>query len=217
LDDESKQAVENAMGCAVSSRQVPPGLADKLTSAAAGFAVAFDDIRMEDIASASGSPRATLYYYFAGKDDLLAFLLRSMLDDLQVSVDTALEVRGDTRTRLRAVMRAQFGHLAANPAAAQLLIMNLGRAGRVSTIGSGIDNGFHAPVRQILADGVAAGDLVDLDVDVTAAALFGAVTVVGLRSLVSTGSVDVDATTDRLFPVFWSGMAAAAKPGSAKP
>lgn len=95
--------------------------------------------------------------------------------------------------------------------------MNLGRAGRVSTIGSGIDNGFHAPVRQILADGVAAGDLVDLDVDVTAAALFGAVTVVGLRSLVSTGSVDVDATTDRLFPVFWSGMAAAAKPGSAKP
>ena len=195
---------------------MPPGLADKLTSAAAGFAVAFDDLRMEDIASASGIPRATLYYYFAGKDDLLAFLLRSMLDDLQVSVDTALEVRGDTRTRLRAVMRAQLGHLAANPAAAQLLIMNLGRAGRVSTIGSGIDNGFHAPVRQILADGVAAGDLVDLDVDVAAAALFGAVTIVGLRSLVSTGSVDVDATTDRLFPVFWSGMAAA-KPGSAKP
>src|SRR3546814_10272062 len=85
----------------MSPRQVPPGLADKLTSAAGGFAVAFDDIRMEDIASASGIPRATLYYYFAGKDDVLAFLLRSMLDDLQVSVDTALEVRGDTRARLR--------------------------------------------------------------------------------------------------------------------
>ncbi len=195
----------------MSPRQVPAGLADKLASAAAGFADAFDDVRMEDIASASGIPRATLYYYFAGKDDVLAFLLRSMLDDLRVSVATALEVEGDTHTRLRAVMRAQFGHLAANPAAAQLLIMNLGRAGRISTISSGIDDGFHAPVRQILTDGVAAGDLVDVDVDVTAAALFGAVTVVGIRSLVSTGTVDVDATTDRLFPVFWSGMAAASK------
>lgn len=200
----------------MSPRRVPPGLADKLTAAAAGFGVAFDDLRMEDIASASGIPRATLYYYFAGKDDVLAYVLRSMLDDLQVSVDTALEVRGDSRTRLRAVMRAQFGHLAANPAAAQLLIMNLGRAGGVGMIAAGIDDGFHEPVRQILADGIAAGDLVDVDVDLTAAALFGAVTVVGLRSLVSTGTVDVDVTTDRLFPVFWSGIAAPSKTRSPK-
>jgi AcrR family transcriptional regulator len=195
----------------MSPRQVPDALADKLTTAAAGFAVAFEDIRMEDIAAASGIPRATLYYYFAGKDDVLAFLLRSMLDDLRVSVATALEVPGDTRSRLHAVMRAQFGHLAANPAASQLLVMNLGRAGRVGTLASGIDDGFHAPVRQILTDGIAAGHLAAIDVDVTAAAMFGAVTVVGLRSLVATGGVDVNATTDRLFPVFWSGIAAPAK------
>src|SRR3546814_15748910 len=122
----------------MSPRQVPPGLADKLTSAAGGFAVAFDDIRMEDIASARGIPRATLYYYSPGKDDVLAFLLRSMLDALQVSVDPALEVLGHTRARLRAVMRAQFGPLAAPPAAAQLLLMHLGRAARVGTIPSWI-------------------------------------------------------------------------------
>jgi AcrR family transcriptional regulator len=212
VDDASKHDVELRGGQHVSPRQVPDGLADKLTSAAAGFAVAFDDLRLEDIATASGIPRATLYYYFAGKDDVLAFLLRSMLDDLRVSVATALEVEGDTHTRLRAVMRAQFGHLAANPAASQLLVMNLGRAGRVGTIASGIDDGFHAPVRQILTDGIAAGHLAAIDVDVTAAAMFGAVTVVGLRSLVATGDLDVDATTDRLFPVFWSGMAAASTP-----
>ena len=200
----------------MSPRKVPVGLADKLTSATAGFAAVFDDLRMEDIAAATGIPRATLYYYFAGKDDVLAFLLRSMLDDLRVSVATALDVEGDTRTRLQAVMRAQFGHLAANPAASQLLVMNLGRAGRVGTIASGIDDGFHAPVRQILTDGVAAGDLVDIDVDVTAAAMFGAVTVVGLRALVTAGSLDVEATTDRLFPVFWSGIAASPKARKAK-
>ena len=200
----------------MSPRKVPVDLADKLTSATAGFAAVFDDLRMEDIAAATGIPRATLYYYFAGKDDVLAFLLQSMLDDLRVSVATALDVEGDTRTRLQAVMRAQFGHLAANPAASQLLVMNLGRAGRVGTIASGIDDGFHAPVRQILTDGVAAGDLVDIDVDVTAAAMFGAVTVVGLRALVTAGSLDVEATTDRLFPVFWSGIAASPKARKAK-
>jgi AcrR family transcriptional regulator len=215
LDDESKQQAEGGWRLMV-TRQVPAGLADKLTSATDQFAVAFEDIRMDDIATASGIPRATLYYYFSGKEDVLAFLLRSMLDDLRVSVAAALEVPGDTRTRLRAVMRAQFGHLAANPAASQLLIMNLGRAGRVDTLAAGIDDGFHTPVRQILVDGVAAGHLVDIDVDVTAAAVFGAVTIVGLRSLVSGDGLDVDAVTDRLFPVFWSGIATATKAARAK-
>ena len=34
------------------------------------------DVRMDDIAQASGIPRATLYYYFEGKDDILAFARR---------------------------------------------------------------------------------------------------------------------------------------------
>jgi AcrR family transcriptional regulator len=192
----------------VRPRRVPAGLADKLTTAASGFAVSFDDVGMEDIASASGIPRATLYYYFAGKDDVLGFLLRSMLDDLRESVAVALDAGGDARNRLAAVVRAQLAHLAANPAASQLLLMNLGRAGRLGDIATGIDTGFHAPVRRVLADGVASGELVDLDVELTASAFYGAVTIVGLRSLVITGGVDVDAITERLFPVFWSGVTA---------
>ena len=200
----------------MSPRKVPATLADKLTSAASGFAVSFDDIGMEDIAAASGIPRATLYYYFSGKDDVLAFLLQSMLDDLRISVATALEGDGDTHTRLEAVVRAQLAHLAANPAASQLLMMNLGRAGRLGVIAAGIDAGFHGPVRDILASGVAAGELTEVDVDVTATAIYGAVTIVGLRSLVTNGFLDVDATADRLFPVFWSGIAATARPRRSK-
>jgi len=192
----------------VTTRTVPEGLAGKLTSAAAGFAVAFDDVRMEDIAASSGIPRATLYYYFAGKDDVLAFLLRSMLEDLRSSVATALDVEGDARTRLDAVVRAQLAHLAANPAASQLLLMNLGRAGRLGQIASGIDAGFHAPVRRILGEGVAAGELADVDVEVTATAIYASVTIVGLHALMVTGGIDVDGTADRLFPFFWSGIAA---------
>jgi len=163
---------------------------------------------MDDIAAASGVPRATLYYYFAGKDDVLAFLLGSMLDDLRVSVATAVEVGGSARTRLEAVVRAQLAHLAANPATSQLLLMNLGRAGRAGEIAGGIEAGFHGPVREILRDGISTGEIVDVDVELSATAVYAAVTIVGLQSLVVAGAIDVDGITGRLFPLFWSGLAA---------
>ena len=192
----------------MSTRELPLDLAAKLNAAAGGVAMAFDGIRMDDIATASGIPRATLYYYFAGKDDVLAFLLRSMLDDLRVSVATALDIEGSAERRLHAVVRAQLAHLAANPAAAQLLVMNLGRAGRLGDIGSGIEDGFHAPVRRVLADGVEAGELGDVDVEVTAIAIYGAVTLAGLQSLLTTGAIDVEDMAGRLFPIVWSGVVA---------
>lgn len=53
---------------------------------------------------AAGLSRSSLYYYFAGKDDVLAFLLRSMLDDLADSSLAAAAVDGDAPTKLRAVI-----------------------------------------------------------------------------------------------------------------
>jgi TetR/AcrR family transcriptional regulator len=208
LDDGSKPCVKSRAG-GVSPRAVPEALAHKLTAVAGDFASSFDEVRMEDIAAASGVPRATLYYYFAGKDDVLAFLLRSMLDDLRVSVATALEAGGSARTRLQAVVRAQLAHLAANPATSQLLLMNLGRAGRAGQIAGGIDAGFHGPVREILRDGISKGEIGDVDVELATTAVYAAVTIVGLQSLVVAGGIDVDGIAGRLFPLFWSGLAAA--------
>lgn len=188
-------------------REVPDALADKLAAAADSYASSFDDVRMDDIARASGIPRATLYYYFSGKEDLLAFLLGSMLADLRVSVAGAAQSPGDTRVRLDAVVRAQLRHLGANPAIGQLLLANLGKAGKLPDIAAGVNDGFHAPVRAILADGVRDGILVELDVDIASTALFGAVTIVGFQSLLTEGRIDVDRVADALFPLFWSGMA----------
>lgn len=162
---------------------------------------------MDDIAKASGVPRATLYYYFSGKEDVLRFLLGTMLADLRVSVAGAARSPGSVRARLDAVVRAQLGHLGENPSIGQLLIANLGKAGKLPDIAAGIDDGFHAPVREILAEGVRDGVLVELDLDVTATALYGAVTLVGLRCLLAQGRIDVDRVAKSLFPLFWSGIA----------
>ena len=54
-------------------------MADKLLATAGELALSWDEVRTEDIAEASGIPRATLYYYFSSKDEILQFLLTRML------------------------------------------------------------------------------------------------------------------------------------------
>ncbi len=188
-------------------RRVPASLVAKLTAAADSFASTFDDVRMDDIAKASGIPRATLYYHFSSKNEVLAFLLQGVLADLRVSVALAARSGGTTSTRLAAVIRAQLDHLAANPGVAQLLLANLGKGGRLPAIAAGIDNGCHAPVRQILSDGMDDGTLAAADIEVITTALFGAVTTVGFQWLIADRRIDVDRVADALFSVFWSGIA----------
>jgi TetR/AcrR family transcriptional regulator len=191
-------------------RDVPLPLAAKLTAAADSFIATFDDIRMEDIAKSTGIPRATLYYYFSGKDDVLAFLLRSMLDELTETVNAAATGTGDAATRLLAVIRAQLEHLAAHPATSQLLIANLGKAGKLPDIASRLNDGFDEPVRRILEEGAADGTLNALeDPQLGATALFGAVLVIGLRAIVLEGGIDVERVVSEIGPMFWHGLAPA--------
>jgi AcrR family transcriptional regulator len=199
-------------GVLVTFRSVPPSLAEKLTSAVPSFALAFDKVRMQDIAEASGVPRATLYYYFAGKDDVLAFLLHSRLEHLRASTAAALAAPGTSRARLDAMVRAQLSHLASDPAASQLLLLNLGRVGRLGSIAPAIDDAFRSPVRSILADGVAAGEFRAVDIDVAASAVCGAITIVGLRLLISDRVIDVEGTAGELLSIIWSGVLADIEP-----
>lgn len=192
------------------TRNLPVALADKLAVGASAFTWAFGDVRMEDIATASGIPRTTLYYYFAGRDDILAFLLQSMLDDVRISAAAAADAGDDIETRLAGVVRAQLAAIVANPAAHQLLLSNLtsaGRAGRLGVVGTGVDESFCAPLRRILEEGVRTGALGDVDVEIAATGLCGAVTVVGLQSLFAEGQLDIDQIADALLPIFWSGLA----------
>lgn len=161
---------------------------------------------MREIAQRSGIPRATLYYYFSGKQELVAFLLGAMLDDLRESVEAALDTPGDVEFRLRAVIRAQFSHLAANPASSRLLLVNLGNLERLHTLRDGLDEAFHTPVRRLLEEALGAGSPARLDPHVAATAIYGAVTILGLAGLLHGAVLDVDALTEQTFALFWSGL-----------
>lgn len=138
--------------------------------------------------------------------DRVCHLTRGQLDDIATSVEAAAATGEDTRTRLLNVVRAQRGAMATRPATSQLLVANLGRAGKLPDIAAGIDRAFQAPVRQILSQGMHAGEIRSVDPDPTATAIFGAVTVVGLHSLMLHGHLDVDKSLDALV-VLWGGLA----------
>jgi len=192
----------------VGVREVPAEMAAKLNAAAPDLLTRFDELQMNDIAAAAGVARSSLYYYFTNKDDVLAYFLRAMLDDLTETTARAADAPGDPATRLGAVIRAQLEHLNRHPAASQLLIANLGRAGKLPDIAARVSQGFEEPVRTLLAEGAADGSLRSLaDNDLGAAALFGAVLVIGLRSLVIEGHIDIDRVTEMIAPMFWHGIA----------
>ncbi len=189
-------------------REVPAEMATKLAAAANTLLANFDDLQMTDIAAAAGVARSSLYYYFTNKDDVLAYLLRSVLEDLTESTAAAANGPGNPADRLTAVIRAQLEHLNNHPAASQLLIANLGRAGKLPDIAARVNQGFEEPVRRLLAEGAADGSLRTLaDNDLGATALFGAVLVIGLRSLVVEGHIDVDHVIEMIAPMFWNGLA----------
>lgn len=182
-------------------------MAHKLNEAAGQLLAGFDELQMHDIALAAGVGRSSLYYYFTNKDDVLAFLLRGVLDDLTTSTAAAAAVPGGPGVRLGAVIRAQLEHLNAHPAATQLLVANLGKAGRLADIAARVNAGFEEPVRNLLREGAEDGSLRTLgDDDLGATALFGAVLVIGLRALVLDGRIDVDHVMAMIGPMFWSGI-----------
>lgn len=173
-------------------RTVPSQTAAKLGAAAELFAEhGVDQTKIEDIAAATGIPKATLYYYFAGKEEILAFLFRDVLN--RVADEVAIAVQSDRpgAVRLGEVIRAQLRVMAEQPAVCRALVGELGRAGRIPEIAAMIHAAYYQPVQALLAEGVADGSLRPVpDPGSVAMALFGAVTISALSYLVTDQPLD---------------------------
>lgn len=186
-------------------REVPPDLAKKLFAATEDFASTFNSVRMDDVSRTSKVPRATLYYYFASKDDLLSFLVRETLHGMAASVRDAMEGEGDGAAALARVVHAQLEYLAEHPGPAQLLAANLGKADELPELFAGLNAAFYEPLEEILVAGAKDGSLPEVDATIGAVALFGAVTMVGMRFLVLEPDASVEDVTKRLLQIFLYG------------
>jgi len=199
-------------------RPVPPELAARLQPAAEVFAeLGFDDARIEDLTEATGVPTSTLYYYFAGKQEVLAFLLRYWLDRIAEAVEHTVRSEGTARARLERVVRTQLELMAAHPATCRVLLEELGRTGRLPDIAKAVNDAFHHPVERLLAEGTEDGSLRPVAVETTAAAIFGAVTIAGLHYLVAGNELPAAEVADQVLSLILDGLSSATPTRPARP
>jgi TetR/AcrR family transcriptional regulator len=167
-------------------RSVPEEMVAKLRRASEMFASAgFEAARMEDLAKVTGIPTSTMYYYFAGKHEVLAFLVRDYLDNLAVRIADSLAGAEDATERLARILRAHLGVMAAQPNTCQVLLSELGRVGRLPELSEAVQSAVHRPLQKVLAEGVADGSFRPLDTETTTSTIYGAVTMTALHHLVA--------------------------------
>ena len=168
-------------------RQISDDMRAKLRAAAPIFADrGFEATTIDALSDATGVPSSTLYYNFAGKEEILAFLLEDWLDRTSAAVDAAIATDRTARERLGDVIEAQLSAMAEDPATCQVLLAELGRIDRLPRIAEAVQSAFHRPVAKLLADGADHGYLRTVDIEHATSVLYGAVIITGLHHLIET-------------------------------
>ena len=187
----------------------PEDLVEKLLDASHQFVGTGLDVSMDDVAEASGVPRATLYYYFSGRDDLVNFYLTHKLESVSVAMQKAVASEGTVTERFEACIRAVLHAMADQPALCTELPEALRRAQKnFSEVALKADAVMRQPLRDLLIEGKASGDFNVPDVDMVIDALHGAVGQVALIRLTMHGELDADAVADTLVPLMVTGLSA---------
>lgn len=146
----------------------------------------FSSTTVDEIAERAGVAKGTVYYNFASKTVLFEELLRHgmelLADSLQQAADEMAERGGGRVDALDAMIRAALDFIARYPALTRLYVAELWRTNRAwqPTL-TQVRRRTVAVIESILREAVAAGELSpEVDIPLTASALFGMVLVAAL-------------------------------------
>jgi TetR/AcrR family transcriptional regulator, cholesterol catabolism regulator len=124
-------------------------------------------VSMQAVAEEAGVSVGLIYRYFGGKDDLLLAVIVDVLDAFATRVPDAIEAAGDNPVeRLAAAFRAYCEVIDEHRHAAVLTYReskSLGDAGRERI--KELEVATSEPLRAVLREGIEAGELVDVDVE----------------------------------------------------
>lgn len=187
-------------------KKPPEDLADKLLAVSDKLSGTDLDVSVDDIAKLAGVPRATLYYYFSGKEDLISFFLSDKLHRVSVAIGKAMAGEGSVVQRLENTLMAVMTAMAEHPALCTEMPGAVKEAAKYGEVVNEAERVMLAPFRELLIEGKASGELAIEDVNTTAIALLGAVNMVAMFQLVQTGTVDVEGTNAALIPVLIQGV-----------
>ncbi len=183
----------------------PPELAERLWAVSDQVLQPGTEMKIDDLAALAGIPRATLYYYFAGKDDLFDYLLAQKLQRGTAAISKAAAGRGSAVDRLAAVLKAMLETNCEHPELCTRLLRSMTEGGDSGQLMSEIERTLMAPVRTLLVEGRDAGELEVDDPENATLALMGAVAIVSLVHT-SRGELDPDAIAKWLIPQTLDGL-----------
>jgi TetR/AcrR family transcriptional regulator len=143
-------------------RSVPAQIAIKLHQALPLIArQGLEQTKIDEIADTTGIPKATLYYYFSGKEEILAFLFEDMLTAIADQAKVAMGDAGTAADRLAAVVTMQVRLLIENRDLSAALVGDLGRVTRSLALVESLQAAFYSPIESLLVEGAADGSLRD--------------------------------------------------------
>jgi TetR/AcrR family transcriptional regulator len=155
-------------------RRPPSKLVERLVSASEEVLCPDPALRLEDIATLIGSARATLYYHFSGRDDLVAFLLEEHLRVAAETIELAVTPPRPPVVQLRSAITALVGFLGGQPGVCAGLLSFAGATGRLGTLMAAKDAALAAPLRKLLDEGATTGQFTISDSRDAANAILGA-------------------------------------------
>lgn len=157
-------------------RPLPAELDAKLRSVAQVHAARGAQISLAEVSQDTGIPRATLYYHFKGRTELLTHLVSHVLTENRDTIAKALAGVDDPLERLILTVQTQYAFLTSQPETCSALLTNLGSFGDLGALARQVHEAFHDPVSSIIEAGQASGAFrcVD-DIETLASAVWGAI------------------------------------------
>ena len=188
-------------------KKLPPALAEKLLEASAQMPEGSGlDVSVDEIARMTGVPRATLYYYFSGKDDLVQFFLTDLMERTRVAIQKAAATEGSVEDGLRDVMTGIIGAFAEYPKMCMELPAAIKAGPDYAEVMLKMDEAVMTPLRDVLIEGKTSEQLSYQDVDTAANAIMGALHMVSMTRLLRTGHLDADETAAAVVPQLINGL-----------
>src|SRR6202048_461623 len=138
-------------------RRPPSKLVERLVGVSEEVRRPDPALRLEDIAALIGSARATLYYPFSRRDDLVAFLLEENLRVAAETIELAITTARPPVVQLRSAITALVGFLGGQPGVCAGLLSFAGATGRLGTLMAAKDGRLAAPLRKLLDAGAGTG------------------------------------------------------------
>lgn len=183
-------------------KPVPAELTVKLMDAAEVAATGPGlNMSMDDLARASGVPRATLYYYFSGKDDIVGFYVGVMIRRMREAVAEGLAHDGTPTERFEAIVRAVMRTFAEYPRMCVEMSEAVGKMVDYSQVFAEMQTGIVLPAVSVLEAGIRGGEFDVADPATTVISMMGGMHMVATMQIVTTGRFDAEATADLMLPM----------------